>query len=64
MEGNALRELIDRSLGDDYDQQQMERVILAASLCIELTPVLRPRMSQVSLEMLFDLLFFFSVTTT
>lgn len=47
MERNEIRELVDPSLGDDYNQQEMERVILAASLCIELTPVLRPRMSQV-----------------
>ncbi|KAF5798175.1 putative protein kinase RLK-Pelle-RLCK-VI family [Helianthus annuus] len=47
MEGNQIKELVDPSLGDDYDQQEMERAILAASLCIELTPVLRPRMSQV-----------------
>nr|XP_043608516.1 receptor-like cytosolic serine/threonine-protein kinase RBK2 [Erigeron canadensis] len=47
MEANEIRELVDPSLGDDYDHEEMERVILAASLCIELTPVLRPRMSQV-----------------
>ncbi|KAI3664969.1 hypothetical protein L6452_43584 [Arctium lappa] len=47
MERNAIRELVDPSLGDDYNDQEMNRVILAASLCIEPTPVLRPRMSQV-----------------
>ncbi|KAL8229391.1 hypothetical protein R6Q57_014291 [Mikania cordata] len=47
MEGNQIRELVDPSLGDNYNQQEVERAILAASLCIELTPVLRPRMSQV-----------------
>ncbi|KAK1423682.1 hypothetical protein QVD17_18989 [Tagetes erecta] len=47
MEGNQIKELVDPSLGDDYNEQEMERAILAASLCIELTPVLRPRMSQV-----------------
>lgn len=51
MEGNQIKELIDPSLGDDYNPQEMERAILAASLCIELTPVLRPRMSQASVDL-------------
>ncbi|KVI01707.1 Concanavalin A-like lectin/glucanase, subgroup [Cynara cardunculus var. scolymus] len=53
MEQNAIRELVDPSLGDDYNEHEMNRVILAASLCIEPTPALRPRMSQASLAMLF-----------
>ncbi|KAL7599802.1 hypothetical protein Lser_V15G22276 [Lactuca serriola] len=47
MENNAIKELVDPCLGDDYNPQELERAIIAASLCIELTPVLRPRMSQV-----------------
>ncbi|PWA67278.1 ROP binding protein kinases 2 [Artemisia annua] len=47
MERNAIWELVDPSLGNDYEQEEMERVILAASLCIELSPLLRPLMSQV-----------------
>ncbi|KAL4579853.1 hypothetical protein LXL04_016021 [Taraxacum kok-saghyz] len=49
IEDNAIRELVDPSLGDDYNPHELERAIIAASLCIELTPVLRPRMSQASL---------------
>lgn len=49
MENNLIKELVDPCLGDDYNPQELERAIIAASLCIELTPVLRPRMSQASL---------------
>ncbi|KAJ9565067.1 hypothetical protein OSB04_001033 [Centaurea solstitialis] len=52
IERNAIRELVDPSLGDNYNEEEMKRVILAASLCIEPTPVLRPRMSQASLVLM------------
>lgn len=45
---NSLLELIDPSLGDSFVREEMERVVLTASLCIEQSSVLRPRMSQVS----------------
>ncbi|KAL5566170.1 hypothetical protein UlMin_029334, partial [Ulmus minor] len=47
LDSNDMKELIDPSLGDDYVQEEMDRVILTASMCIEQTPILRPRMSQV-----------------
>ncbi|CAA7396752.1 unnamed protein product [Spirodela intermedia] len=39
--------LLDSSLGDQYDQQEAERTILAASLCIRRAPQSRPRMALV-----------------
>lgn len=44
---NSVKKLVDPSLGDTYDPEEMDRVILTASLCTEQTPILRPRMSQV-----------------
>ncbi|WRX24248.1 Serine-threonine/tyrosine-protein kinase [Theobroma cacao] len=42
-----LKELSDPSLGDDYDAEEVDRMVLTASLCIEQSPILRPQMSQV-----------------
>ncbi|XAR52541.1 Non-specific serine/threonine protein kinase [Bertholletia excelsa] len=42
-----VHQLVDPSLGDNYDSKEMGRVILTASLCIDQSPILRPRMSQV-----------------
>ncbi|OVA11403.1 Protein kinase domain [Macleaya cordata] len=47
LDKNSFRELVDPSLGDAYDPQQMNRVALTASLCIQNSSILRPRMSQV-----------------
>ncbi|XWS58253.1 hypothetical protein CRYUN_Cryun08bG0018100 [Craigia yunnanensis] len=44
---NDIKELVDPSLGDDYDAKEADRMVLTASLCIEQTPILRPQMSQV-----------------
>ncbi|XP_062084639.1 receptor-like cytosolic serine/threonine-protein kinase RBK2 isoform X2 [Humulus lupulus] len=41
------KELVDPSLGDNYVPEEMDRMILTASLCIEQSPILRPRMRQV-----------------
>ncbi|KAM7511806.1 hypothetical protein LguiB_010681 [Lonicera macranthoides] len=48
LENNEAKEIVDRSLGDDYNRAEMDRVLLTASLCVEPTPILRPRMSQVA----------------
>ncbi|KAG5056132.1 hypothetical protein JHK85_008642 [Glycine max] len=45
-EANNIKDLVDPSLGDDYDREQMDRVVLTASLCVEQYPILRPSMSQ------------------
>ena len=43
-----MKELVDPSLGDNYNTEEMDRVILTASMCIEQSPILRPRMNQAS----------------
>ncbi|XP_050235442.1 protein kinase STUNTED-like [Mercurialis annua] len=40
-------QLLDPSLGDDYDRDQMERMVLAATLCVKRSPRARPQMSLV-----------------
>ncbi|KAL4637258.1 hypothetical protein ACB092_03G065100 [Castanea dentata] len=47
LDKNDMKELVDPSLGDNYNTEEMDRVILTASMCIEQSPVLRPRMNQV-----------------
>ncbi|KAH9754821.1 Receptor-like cytosolic serine/threonine-protein kinase RBK2 [Citrus sinensis] len=47
LDSNDIRELVDPSLGDNYDAEEMDRAVLTASLCIEQSPILRPKMSQV-----------------
>ncbi|KAI8025123.1 Receptor-like cytosolic serine/threonine-protein kinase RBK2 [Camellia lanceoleosa] len=47
LDNNNVKQLVDPSLGDNYDLEEMDRVILTASLCIEQSPILRPRMNQV-----------------
>uniref|UniRef100_A0A5B7B6I7 non-specific serine/threonine protein kinase n=1 Tax=Davidia involucrata TaxID=16924 RepID=A0A5B7B6I7_DAVIN len=49
LDSNDFKELVDPSLGDNYDLEEMDRVILTASLCVERTPILRPQMSQVAI---------------
>ncbi|XP_058082923.1 receptor-like cytosolic serine/threonine-protein kinase RBK2 isoform X1 [Magnolia sinica] len=46
LEKNDIRQLVDPSLAGAYDSQQMDRVALAASLCIQHSAILRPQMSQ------------------
>ncbi|CAH9073585.1 unnamed protein product [Cuscuta epithymum] len=47
LDSDDVEGLVDPALCNAYDKQQMGRVVLTASLCIEQNPVLRPRMSQV-----------------
>lgn len=47
LDNDDIRELVDPSLGHKYDMEEMDRMVLTASLCIEQSPILRPRMSQV-----------------
>ncbi|XP_065846973.1 receptor-like cytosolic serine/threonine-protein kinase RBK2 [Euphorbia lathyris] len=44
---NDIKAIVDPSLGEDYDVEEMEHVVLTASLCIQQSPILRPRMNQV-----------------
>ncbi|XP_052191795.1 receptor-like cytosolic serine/threonine-protein kinase RBK2 isoform X2 [Diospyros lotus] len=47
LDNNNVKQLVDHSLGENYNPEEMDRVILTASLCIEQSPILRPWMSQV-----------------
>ncbi|XP_058077239.1 receptor-like cytosolic serine/threonine-protein kinase RBK2 isoform X2 [Magnolia sinica] len=47
LDKNDMRELIDPSLDDVYDPQQMHHVALAASLSIQHSPLMRPNMGQI-----------------
>ncbi|XP_050204048.1 receptor-like cytosolic serine/threonine-protein kinase RBK2 isoform X2 [Mercurialis annua] len=47
LDNNDIKKLVDPSLGENYDVEEMERVVLTASLSIEQSPLLRPRMNQV-----------------
>ncbi|CAH9112495.1 unnamed protein product [Cuscuta europaea] len=44
---NRIRELADGSLGDNYSLLQMNLMVLAASLCVQQSPIRRPNISQV-----------------
>ncbi|XAR62851.1 Non-specific serine/threonine protein kinase [Bertholletia excelsa] len=45
LNGGKIAQLLDPSFGNNYDQDQMERMILAATLCIRRAPRARPQMS-------------------
>ncbi|XP_010423838.1 PREDICTED: receptor-like cytosolic serine/threonine-protein kinase RBK2 [Camelina sativa] len=47
LDKKAIRELVDPSLGDEYNREELIRLTSTASLCIEQSSLLRPRMSQV-----------------
>ncbi|EOA14371.1 hypothetical protein CARUB_v10027556mg [Capsella rubella] len=51
MESGNTRDLVDPKLQDKYDDQQMNRLVLTASHCVQQSPILRPTMTQV-LELL------------
>ncbi|KAL8242705.1 hypothetical protein R6Q59_013007 [Mikania micrantha] len=47
LEENAIDELIDSRLGSSYSEEEVYCMLQTASLCINLDPQIRPRMSQV-----------------
>ncbi|XP_052197968.1 LOW QUALITY PROTEIN: protein kinase STUNTED-like [Diospyros lotus] len=47
MKGGKVSELMDPSLGSNYDGDQSERMILAAALCIRRAPLCRPQIDVV-----------------
>lgn len=49
LKGGKLSQLLDPSLGSDYNHCHIERMILAATLCIRRSPRLRPQICLVSL---------------
>ncbi|KAL7263145.1 hypothetical protein ACSBR1_001342 [Camellia fascicularis] len=48
LKGGKVSQLLDPSMGNKYDHNQMERMVLAATLCIRRAPRARPQMSIVS----------------
>ncbi|GMI79549.1 ROP binding protein kinases 2 [Hibiscus trionum] len=47
LEKNDIKELVDPSLGDDYDVNEVDRMVSTAALCINHASFLRPQMNQV-----------------
>ncbi|CAK9167269.1 unnamed protein product [Ilex paraguariensis] len=47
LKGKKVSQLLDPSFGGDYDHDQLEKMVLAASLCIKRAPQLRPQISLV-----------------
>ncbi|XP_020535412.1 receptor-like cytoplasmic kinase 176 isoform X2 [Jatropha curcas] len=50
LESGNLEALVDPKLGEEFDIAQMERTVLAATLCIKQLPRLRPKASQAKLR--------------
>ncbi|KAF7816806.1 putative receptor-like serine/threonine-protein kinase [Senna tora] len=48
LDNGKVSQLLDPSLGDNYDQEQIQRMVLAATLCIRRDPRARPNMSLIS----------------
>lgn len=48
LNSGKVSQLLDPSLGDKYDHEEIERMVLAATLCIRRAPKARPQMSLVS----------------
>ncbi|KAH9298512.1 hypothetical protein KI387_030194 [Taxus chinensis] len=47
LEDGSIRALVDQNLEDAYDEHEMQRMVLAAALCIRKAPRFRPRMVQI-----------------
>lgn len=47
MDGGSFEELVDRRLEDNYDPQEMLRMVYSAAACIRQSARRRPKMSQV-----------------
>lgn len=43
---NKIKQLVDPILGDDYDLEELDRLVFIASLCIHQTSMNRPHMNQ------------------
>lgn len=48
LNSGKVLQLLDPSLGDNYDHEEMEKIVLAATLCIKRAPRARPQMNLVS----------------
>ena len=56
LHGGKAKELVDPCLSNEYDSDQLERMILASSLCIRRAARSRPRMSIVRSHLCFYLM--------
>lgn len=59
---NHISELIDPSLGDNYNSHQIKLVLLVASLCIQQSSIRRPCMSQ-ACSVLEEFALYYMITT-
>jgi hypothetical protein len=50
LDANNIKDVVDPSLGDTYDKGQMGCLGLTATMCVEQSPILRPRMNQASAQ--------------
>ncbi|KAI4367868.1 hypothetical protein MLD38_016491 [Melastoma candidum] len=48
LDNDGIAKLVDPSLSNDYNSEEMDRVIMTASFCIDQSAVLRPQMNQVA----------------
>jgi len=48
LNSGKVLQLLDPSLGENYDHEEMEKMVLAATLCIKRAPRARPQMNIVS----------------
>ena len=48
LNSGKVLQLLDPSLGDNYDHEEMEKMVLAATLCVKRSPRARPQMNLVS----------------
>ncbi|XP_057729038.1 protein kinase STUNTED [Arachis stenosperma] len=48
LDSGKVLQLLDPTLGDNYDHEEMERMVLAATLCLRRAPRARPKMSLIS----------------
>ncbi|KAG5031429.1 hypothetical protein JHK85_015411 [Glycine max] len=48
LNSGKVLQLLDPSLGDNYDHEEMEKIVLAATLCIKRAPRARPQMNLIS----------------
>lgn len=61
LDKNAVEELVDPSLENEYGEEELGWVINTATLCIQQNPILRPRMSQACIQLTFSFLTFISI---
>lgn len=54
IEKDEIKELVDPVLGDSYDHEQLKQLTEVATLCIQQSSMLRPRISEVVMDCFHD----------